>query len=339
MYNISVVLTILNEARDLSRLLDALADQSRPPDEVIVVDGGSNDGSLEILREFARAHSNLHYIVEPGVNIARGRNIGIRKSTGSVIAVTDGGCYPDRDWLKELIQPLLDNQSLHAVAGSLKVEAHTEFERLAGLLSLPPTPTNNEASAFYGRSSAFTRRLFDAVGGYPEWLYTAEDSLFSQRATELGFRIWYAKDSVLRWRPRSSFRKFSKMFFLYGRGQGRIGRADTKGAIWWLRWYGLFFASSILMVFSLWSGTIALLILGHLLLLLYRPNRQAFESCQTLESRGLLLTMLLARNLSSNLGALVGAYEYRFMARFRDELSCYSRSLADQNAVLQKSEK
>jgi glycosyltransferase involved in cell wall biosynthesis len=329
MHTISVVLTILNEARDLNRLLSALIDQSHQPDEIIVVDGGSTDGSVDILGDFTGRHNNFHYFVEAGVNIAKGRNIGVLRSSGSIIAVTDGGCYPDKDWLKELVQPLLNDQSLDAVAGSLKVEAHTDFERLAGLLSLPPVPEKNEAPAFYGRSSAFTRRLFDAVGGYPEWLYTAEDSLFSQRATELGFRIGYAKDSVLGWRPRSTLRKFSKMFFLYGRGQGRIGAANVEGALWWLRWHALFLGASILIPYFLWSGIVAAPVLGYLLSLMYRPNRQIFSTCETIKSRVLLMTMLLARNLSSNLGTLVGAYEYRYVAPFGHELSRYTRPLVD----------
>lgn len=329
MHTISVVLTILNEARDLNRLLGALIDQSHPPDEIIVVDGGSTDGSLDILGDFTQRHDNLHYFVETGVNIAKGRNIGILRSSGSIIAVTDGGCYPDKDWLKELVQPLLNDRNLDAVAGSLKVEAHTEFERLAGLLSLPSAPDKNEASAFYGRSSAFTRRLFDAVGGYPEWLYTAEDSLFSRRAKELGFRIGYAKNSVLGWRPRSTLRKFSKMFFLYGRGQGRIGNANINGAIWWLRWYVLFLGSSILMPYFVWSGIVAAPVLGYLLLLMHRPNRKIFSTGKAIKSKVLLMTMLLARNLSSNLGTLVGAFELKFVAPFGHELSRYARSLDD----------
>jgi len=329
MHTISVVLTILNEARGLNRLLGALMEQSHQPDEIIVVDGGSTDGSIDILGDFTRRHDNFHYFVEAGVNIAKGRNIGVRKSSGSIIAVTDGGCYPDKSWLEELVRPLLNDRNLDAVAGSLKVEAHTEFERLAGLLSLPPVPAKNEAPAFYGRSSAFTRRLFDAVGGYPEWLYTAEDSLFSQHAKELGFRIGYAKDSVLGWRPRSTLRKFSKMFFLYGRGQGRIGGANINGTIWWLRWYVLFLGASILIPYFPWSGIVAAPVLGYLLLLTYRPNRQIFSTCKTMGSRVLLMTMLLARNLSSNLGALVGAYEYRHVPPFSHELLRYTRSLVD----------
>ncbi|MHB1083827.1 MAG: glycosyltransferase [Thiobacillus sp.] len=325
MHTVSVVLTILNEGKSLDRLLGALVNQSRLPDEIMVIDGGSTDGSLDLLESFARKHHNVHYFVETGVNIARGRNIGIRKAKGDIIAVTDGGCFPDTDWLRELVQPLIDDPTLDAVAGALEIEARTAFEQLAGHLSLPPVPATNESQAFYGRSSAFTRRLFDAVDGYPEWLYTAEDSLFSQRAKALGFRIGYAKDAILGWRPRSSLFRFSKMFFLYGRGQGRIGEANIRGAFWWMRWYVLLAGASLLTPFLPWSGLVAAGALGYLLLLMHRSNLQLFSTCVTIQSRVLLMVMLLARNLSSNLGSLLGAYEFRYVKPFAHELARYTR--------------
>jgi glycosyltransferase involved in cell wall biosynthesis len=329
MHTVSVVLTILNEARSLNSLLSALKSQSRPPDEIIVVDGGSTDGSSQILEGFAQKYDNFHYFVETGVNIAKGRNIGIRKSSGDIIAVTDGGCYPDKDWLMELVRPLVDDKGLDAVAGALNIEASTEFERLAGLLSLPAVPSTDESSAFYGRSSAFTRRLFDAVGGYPEWLYTAEDSLFSQRAKELGFRIGYARNSVLGWRPRPSLGKFSKMFFLYGRGQGRIGAANISGALWWMRWYGLLTGAVILAPYFPWSGVVVAWVMGYLVLFMHRANSQMFSACVNVRSRVMLMIMLLARNISSNLGSLLGAFEHRHIAPFADELSRYARPHID----------
>ena len=64
MHSVSVVLTILNEAGSLNKLLGALMSQSCLPDEIIIVDGGSSDGSLAILQACARAHNNFHYFVD-----------------------------------------------------------------------------------------------------------------------------------------------------------------------------------------------------------------------------------------------------------------------------------
>jgi len=72
------------------------------------------------------------------------------------------------------------------------------------------------------------RRLWERVGGYPEWLYTAEDTLFALAAGRLAeYKVVYAPASVLYWRPRPTLRKMARMFYLYGRGNGRIQNAAT----------------------------------------------------------------------------------------------------------------
>ena len=53
MPTVSVIATVYNEGSSVSRLLDSLATQSRPPDQVVIVDGGSSDDTLEILNQYA----------------------------------------------------------------------------------------------------------------------------------------------------------------------------------------------------------------------------------------------------------------------------------------------
>ena len=86
---ISLISTVLNEARSLPALLDSIAAQTRPPDEVIICDGGSTDGTLELLR--AERRFPLRVIERPGSNISQGRNAAIAQASGDVIASTDAG--------------------------------------------------------------------------------------------------------------------------------------------------------------------------------------------------------------------------------------------------------
>ena len=93
----SVVITVLNEASSLPGLLDSLSGQTRPPDEVLVCDGGSTDGTLALLE--AEARLNLRIVQRPGANISEGRNASIAAATGEVIAVTDAGVRLSPEWL------------------------------------------------------------------------------------------------------------------------------------------------------------------------------------------------------------------------------------------------
>ena len=131
---VSVVFTVLNEAQSLSRLLDSLAAQTRPPDEVVVCDGGSTDGTLPLLESEGRLP--LRIIRRPGTNISQGRNAAIEAAAGEVITVTDAGVQLSPRWLEEIVAPFEDART-QVVAGFFHPDPHTVFETAMGATVLP----------------------------------------------------------------------------------------------------------------------------------------------------------------------------------------------------------
>src|SRR5262245_57507176 len=99
---VSLITTVLDASDRVGAFLESVSWQTRPPDEVVVVDGGSTDGTLEQLR----SADAVTLLEEAGANIARGRNLAISSATHDVIAVTDADCVLERDWLERLIEPL-----------------------------------------------------------------------------------------------------------------------------------------------------------------------------------------------------------------------------------------
>ena len=105
--NVSLICTTLNEGSSIQKLLDSLVRQTRLPDEIIFVDGGSSDNTVAILERYASEHQlPLQVIVAPGANISQGRNIAIEAATGPIIASTDAGVRLDTRWLEEILKPL-----------------------------------------------------------------------------------------------------------------------------------------------------------------------------------------------------------------------------------------
>src|SRR5512143_802375 len=103
---VSLILTVLNEGASIRKVLDSLRAQTRPPDEVVIADGGSRDDTVAILRDYAAAgRLPLRVVETPGANIAQGRNAAIRLTTGEIIAVTDAGVRCALDWLEKLTAP------------------------------------------------------------------------------------------------------------------------------------------------------------------------------------------------------------------------------------------
>ena len=305
-------------------LLDALIGQSYPAIEIIMIDGGSTDGTLEILKEYADTYKNIKYAVKKDVNIAQGRNIAIKIASSSLIAVTDGGCLPDRDWLKELVKPVMSDPSVDAVSGRIVPKSESRFEKFCGLFSTPKQDDSSQSGMFYGRSSLFRKSLWEEAGGYPEWLYTAEDTLFAIRAGQLGGKIVYAPDSVLYWRPRSSLRKLSKMFYLYGRGNGRINIGDIKGSLYWLRYHLVWLAALLVSVKYPPALLVSVAVLAYLYAIMVLPALKQVENLPAGFYRYLMApAIVFTRNLSSNAGFLVGHIEYRVNPVFRRRLQQY----------------
>jgi len=97
--NISVVIPAYNEEENISKLLNALLMQTRIPDEVIVVDDGSNDGTVEIVK----THSGVKLIEGPHEGVNAARHKGTLKATSDIVLQTDADCIPPRDWIEEVV--------------------------------------------------------------------------------------------------------------------------------------------------------------------------------------------------------------------------------------------
>ena len=137
---VSVIVTVLNEGAAIERLLASLAGQSRPPDEVVVCDGGSTDGTPATLHAWAAlGRLPMQVLSEPGANISAGRNAAIAAATGEIIAVTDAGVRLEPDWLEALVAPFEQQEKrfVAVVSGWFVAAPQTIFETAMGATVLP----------------------------------------------------------------------------------------------------------------------------------------------------------------------------------------------------------
>ncbi len=218
--HVSVICTVLNEGEAIRRLLDSLARQTRPPDEVIVVDGGSCDNTVTILEEY-RARLPLRVLVRPGANISAGRNEAIAAAAGEVIAATDAGVWLEPQWLESLVAPLED-AGVNTVAGFFGADPATPFELAMGATVLPAV-TDVDPVTFLpsSRSVAFRKAAWLVAGRYPEWLDYCEDLIFDFRLRERGGPFAWAPTAVAHFRPRPTLKAYARQYYRYARGDGK----------------------------------------------------------------------------------------------------------------------
>ena len=170
----------------------------------------------------------LRVISQP-CNIAEGRNLGIAAASSTHLAVTDAGCRVDPEWLAQIARCFDSGDQPDVVAGNFRFETHTPFEEAVVRATFQPNRDNTETARYYpsSRSVAFSKAAWKKAGGYPEWLYAAEDTLFNIRMRQLGLRFAFCRDAIVQWRPRETWRALARQRINFSRGNARVGIGTT----------------------------------------------------------------------------------------------------------------
>lgn len=232
---ISVVITLLNEEASVAKLLDSLLSQTKKPEQIIIVDGGSNDATVEIIRHYqslpAGRQGKIQLLVEK-CSRARGRNLGCEIAKSGIIAMTDGGCIADKNWLKNLSSQF-ENTKVDVVAGYYRMTGEKSIQKAMSVF-LGVRPDNFDVDFLPStRSAAFTKNIWEKVGGFPEGIKgAAEDTVFNYRLIKAGAKFSRMKNATVEWGMPDSIYNFYFKIFNYAKG-------DVKSKIWFFPGKGI----------------------------------------------------------------------------------------------------
>lgn len=230
MAKVSLICTVLNEADNIAELIEAIMVQTRQPDEIVINDCGSRDGTVQIIEDFIRRGYPIK-LVHGGRSISTGRNNAIRHAQGPIIVRIDAGLTLDREYVAQLVAPVERGEADFTV-GHAYVEPQSIFEAVSGAMTYIDLPRAQKIIAggewhTPGRNGAAYRRTdWDAVGGYAEYLDANEDRVMGLRMRRLGKRYKFVPEAKVYFRPRETFRAFFKQQFTYaswssfGRNEG-----------------------------------------------------------------------------------------------------------------------
>ncbi len=191
---VSVVIRALNEARHLPRLLHGLAHQSYGPLEVVLVDSGSSDATVEIAREWG---AKVVHIAPEDFSFGRSLNIGCAAASGDLLLLASAHVYPQSvDWVARLVEPFTSDDELAISYGGQDGDHTSNFGERRLLRSWFPEQSNlDQQDPFCNNANCMVRSDLWADRPYDESLPGLEDIAWASRVTEEGFRIAYVGDA------------------------------------------------------------------------------------------------------------------------------------------------
>jgi len=256
---VAVVVPCRNEAAHISGLLDALAGQTRVPDEILIVDDESTDDTADLVRAWQVVHPTplVRLIDGPGQGPGPAMNAGIRATDADVIMRMDGHAVPSWDYLERSLDALApglkpwvstdkprasSNLQIGVVGGIWRVVpgADTPVARaIAAVVSHPlgsggagyrspraqgPERTSVETVPF----GTFPRTVWERIGGFDESLAANEDFDFNYRARRAGFEVVLDRRISATYFSRPTLRTLARQYFRYGFWKLQMLRKDPR---------------------------------------------------------------------------------------------------------------
>jgi len=233
---VSVIVPIYNGEQDLPGLLECLMAQTYPAQQVeyLLVDNGSSDRTPTLLTtattSFAAKGLTFKALSEPNIQSSyAARNVGIRAAQGEFLAFTDADCYPDPNWLINLIQPFTDSTvglvagKIAALPGKTWVEKYSDCK---DMLSQEHTLKNTFRP--YGQTANLAIRttalqqvgLFRphlTTGGDADicWRIQAENEHIGPTSSD-SWQLSYASSATIQHRHRQTLKGLRSQWYRYG---------------------------------------------------------------------------------------------------------------------------
>ena len=226
MIAVSVIIPVRNGAATLASQLNALQRQVTTLQwELIVVDNGSVDGTVEIvsahLDRFASAR-----LIDGGSRrgAAFAKNVGAQAALGDILLFCDADDEVDERWIDcladeachyDFVGGALDRRRLHT--------GHSDGPRVPVTQRLHRTADDQQFAV--GANLGVTRSLFEELGGFDEsFVGGNEDADFGLRAAALGSPVHFSPEAVVFYRERESMRESFTQYRRYGRTEPQLYR-------------------------------------------------------------------------------------------------------------------
>lgn len=239
---ISVVIPCLNEAGFIEATLNSLWSQvdCAEPYEVIVVDGGSEDGTCDVLNRWSKKDARFRWIHNPKRITPVAMNMGISEAKGEIIVILGAHSQVSKDWLKRNFEALNAHPESGCVGGVVLQKHGTEQSKRIGTALSTPFGVGDARFRTGGTAShvdtvafgAYRKEALDEIGWFDEELTRNQDDELNYRMLKSGWRIWFDPRIQSTYHVRSSFSQLFKQYRQYGYWKVKVNMKHKTITTW-----------------------------------------------------------------------------------------------------------
>ncbi len=225
--SVSIIIPVYNEATFIEKFLVCITEQSYPQQfiETIIVDGGSKDGTIDIINEFIENHPfDLKLFHNENKLQCYALNIGLKESRGEIIIRLDAHSIYEKDYIKKIVKHL-ENEEIINIGGVARAKGYDYMSRIIAVAVSSPIGigdakfryTNEFIEAETVFPGAWRKKDLVKIKGWNEdWKVNEDTELNMRLKKEMKGRIVIDPDIKLFYYPRNSFLSLCKQYFKFG---------------------------------------------------------------------------------------------------------------------------
>mgnify|MGYP003181906320 FL=1 len=239
-YEVAIVIPTLNEERFISRCLNSIIKQTYEFEkmDVMIIDGGSNDKTKDIVAKYQKSHQNIRFIENKKKIQSVAFNIGFKKSTAPYIIRLDAHAEYDSKYISLCIENLKQDEKRGNVGGRCNILPfnqsiwaqtnailnHSRFG-IGGAAFRVSNEAHNTDTVPFG---AFPRKVIDQIGGMREDLPRGEDNEYNSRIRKAGYKIFFDPNIFSSYFARPTLGASCKQMYANGNSIGYLYYIDRE---------------------------------------------------------------------------------------------------------------